>query len=278
MKLYILASLLTLALSAGEPNGLFLGLGASYNSVKVDQQFNGTAFSSVFSGSALAALGEVTGSATPYHATDSTLAPQAQLGYLHRFSNSCWFLGCKAVYQYLGLAFTKNNLDSFPASTYMTTGAEPFVGHFLINSAQTHVNHELSFLPISGYFFNDSCVYLGAGPVLFQAQQYLYGIGGSARINGTPSDVLGPPTNLSLSQWIWGGIAQLGWIYPFASSWFLDLGYSYAVTGNATAEETALFSHSLITTTAYTEEGIASVKTTQKITAQSFTITLNKTF
>lgn len=261
-------------------NGVFVGLGGNYNSVKIDQQLSGTEFSSVFSGSSLVALGESGGSATPYHATHSTLAPQAQLGYLHRFSNSSWFLGCKAVYQYLGVTFTENDLDSFQPGMYTTVGGggDTWIGHFLISSSQTHVNHELFLLPIFGYFFNDSSAYLGAGPVVFGTQNNLHSVRGFARINGAASDITGPPTNLSFSQWIWGGIAQLGWIYPFTSSWFLDLNYSYAVTTDATAQDTVLFSNSLITGTAYSEEGVAFVKTKQRITVQSFTVTVNKAF
>jgi len=65
MKIQIFACLFTLAVFAEElplitklKNGAFIGLGGSYNSVKIDQQLNGTEFSSVFSGSSLVALGE----------------------------------------------------------------------------------------------------------------------------------------------------------------------------------------------------------------------------
>lgn len=287
MKIQILAYLLTLSLFAEEhppvtrlQNGIFGGLGGNYNVVKIDQQLNGTEFSSVFSGSSLVALGESGGPATPYHASHSTLAPQAQLGYLRRFSNSSWFLGCKAAYQYLGVTFTENDLDSFQPGMYTVVGGggDTWVGHFLIGSSQTHVNHELFLLPIFGYFFNDSSAYLGAGPVVFGTQNNLYGVRGFARLNGATSDITESPANLSFSQWIWGGIAQLGWIYPFTSSWFLDLNYSYAVTTEAAAQETVLFSHSLITGTVYREEGVAFVNLKQRATVQSFTVTVNKAF
>jgi hypothetical protein len=179
----------------------------------------------------------------------------------------------------LGITFTENNLDSFQPGMYTTVGGgDTWIGHFLISSSQTHVDHELFLLPIFGYFFNDSSVYLGAGPVVFGTQNNLYGVRGFARVNGATSDITGSSANLSFSQWIWGGIAQLGWIYPFTSSWFLDLNYSYAVTANATAQDPVLFSHSLITGTVYTEEGRALVKLKQRITAQSFTVSVNQVF
>ncbi len=259
---------------------LLFGLGGSYNSVVIDQQFNGTAFSSVFSGASLVALGESGGAAESYRTTHSTLAPQAELGYLYRFSNSPWFLGSKAVYQYLGLTFTQNNLDSFPTGLYTAVGGggDTWIGHFLISSSQTEVNHQLFFLPLVGYLINDSSVYLGAGPVVFGTEHNLYGVGSFVRVNGATFDTTGAPANLSFSQWIWGGIAQLGWIYACGHSWFLDFNYSYAVTANATAQDSVLFSHSLIAGTVYTEEGIASLKTQQQVTAQSFTVTVNKAF
>lgn len=287
MKIQILACLFALTLFAEEypfitklQNGVFIGLGGNYNSVKIDQQLNGTEFSSVFSGSSLVALGESGGAANPYHATYSTWAPQAQLGYLYRFSNRAWFLSCKAVYQYLGVTFTENNLDSFQPGTYTTVGGggDTWIGHVLINSSQTHVNHELFLLPIFGYFFNESSAYFGAGPVVFETQNNLYGIRGFARVNGTASDITGSPANCSFSQWMWGGVIQIGWIYPFTSGWFLDLNYNYAATANTSAQDTVLFSNSLITGTVYAEEGVAFVKIKQRVTAQSFAVTVNKAF
>jgi hypothetical protein len=261
-------------------NGLIFGVGGSYNSITIDQQIKGSSFSSIFSGASLVALGESGGTANPYHETHSTLAPQAQLGYLHRFSNSSWFLGCKAIYQYLGLTFTENTLDSFPNGAYTVVGEgdDVWVGHFLISSSQTQINHELLFLPLFGYFFNDSSVYFGVGAALFGTENNLYGVKGLAQVNGASVDVIGSSPNLSFSEWIWGAVAQIGWIYPFSSSWFLDLNYSYAATATATFQNSTLFSHSLITGSLYTEEGIASLKLKERITAQSFTITINKVF
>jgi hypothetical protein len=287
MKIQILICFFTLSLFAKEDmpitklqNGVYIGLGASYNSIKIDQQLNGTEFSSVFTGSSLIAFGEAGGQANPYYSRCSTLAPQAQLGYLHRFSNSSWFLSCKAVYQYLDATFTENNLNSFQNNIYLTVNgsSDIFTGHLFISSSQIHVDHEIFLLPVFGYFFDDICAYLGVGPVVFNKQHKMYGITGFARINGVIPDIIETTTNLSISQWIWGGIAQLGCMYPFASTWFLDFNYSYAVTGKTAAEDSVIFSNSLITGTVYTEEGIAFVKTKQRVTAQSFTVSINKVF
>jgi hypothetical protein len=286
MKKQILTLLFTASLFAGENstseklhNGLFLGLGSSYNSVKVDQHLSGLSVSNVFSGSSLVAFGQAGGEANPFHDTVSTFAPQAQMGYFHRFSDSHWFLGCRAAYQYLGVTLTENNLDSFQTGTYTTvSGSDVFTGHLVVGSSQTHVDHEIFALPFFGYFFNESSVYLGGGASLFGTEYDLYGVTGFARINGATSDIIGPPENFSNSKWIWGGIAQIGWIYPFASTWFLDLNYSYAATGKATMKDSSSFANTLVSGIVYTETGAAYLTTTQRITTQSLTVTINKLF
>ncbi len=261
-------------------NGVFFGVGSSYNSVKIDQHLTGTSISNVFSDNTLVAFGETGGPANPYHHTQSTFAPQAQLGYSHRFSNSCWFLGCKAAYQYLSLTFTENNLDSFQTGTYTPLNVVDtvFTGHLVINSSQTRVDHEFFVLPFFGYFFNKSCAYLGGGPVLFRAQYDLYGVTSFARINGAISDIAGTPQNFSNAEWIWGGIAQMGWMYPLTSAWFLDFNYSYAVTGNITMKNSTSFASAFVAGTVYSETGAEYLTTTQRITAQSLTISINKHF
>ncbi len=274
----ILACLCAVSLyGEGWKNGFFVGLGGSYNSVKLDQHLNGTEFSTVSVGSSVVALGQAGGRANPIHATDSTLAPQATLGYLHRTA-SAWLLGCKAGYQYLGLTFTENDIDSFPTARYMS-GSDTWIGHLFVSSLQTQVNHELFFLPMFGRFVQNSCLYLGAGPVVFETQNRFYGVTGFARLNGSIVDVTGTNPNLSSSQWLWGGIAELGWMYPLACGWVVDANYSYAVTENVSTQESALFSNSFVSGgTVYAEQGIATVHAKQRVTTQSVTITLNRVF
>jgi hypothetical protein len=259
-------------------NGVFLGLGASYNSAELSQTIDGTAFSSIFSGSSLVALGESGGTTAPYQSTHNTLAPQAQIGYLHRFSESPWFLSCKAMYQYLGLTFTQTDLSSFPGGDYMVVGVDHWVGHFSISSSQTTIHHQLALLPAFGYFINHNGVYLGAGPVVFQIAQNCYGLSSLPRVNGTTADHTGSSTDLSFSQWMWGGVAQLGFIYSLTTSWFLDCNYSYAVTENSSAQGSSLFSQSLSAGSAYTEQGKLTLQTKTRVTAQSFLVTINKAF
>jgi hypothetical protein len=97
-KLAALAALCLLAFStpafAEEPGsplrsivpqaGFFVGLGGSYNSVKVDQDIGGNATSQLLSGSTLLASGEAGGPAASFHDTQSNLAPDGQLGYRPR--------------------------------------------------------------------------------------------------------------------------------------------------------------------------------------------------
>lgn len=257
-------------------NGLFLGLGASYNGVKLDGQIHGTSFSSLFSGNSLAALGQTSGSTSPSHTTHFTFAPFGQIGYLHHLSS--WLIGIKAAYQYLNLTHTSTNL-SFPTSLYSAVGGgNTYLGHLSVGSSQTRLDHELYLLPLFGYVIQESCLYLGAGASLFYTEQHLYDIQSYVEANGTVPDILGSAPSFSFSEWIWGGIAELGWLYPFAKTWCLDLNYSYALTGYSRAQETAIFSNTLITNTVYTETGFISFRTKQRITVQSLTVSLNKVF
>jgi hypothetical protein len=162
--------------------------------------------------------------------------------------------------------------------TAVGEGDDTWIGRFSIGSSQTHVNHELFFFPMFGYFFNNSSAYLGAGPVAFETACKLYDVRGSSSLNGTVSEITGVPTNLSLLKWMWGVIAQLGLVYPLTSDWFLDFNYSYAETVSCSAKDSILFSNSLISGTIYGEEGIAFVKSKQRVCVQSFTVTMNKTF
>lgn len=282
----LLPSLFALGLFANEPrpttklkNGLSIEVGGSYNSIKLSQHAKGEAFLSLFSEGSLAALGETQGEANPYQKTHLTLAPYAGLGYLHHLGESRWFLGGKAGYQYLGLTFSQNNL-SFPAGPYLTVGGsgDSFAGYLLVQSSQTEIAHELFFLPFFGYFVNKSSFYLGGGPIAFTSSNDLYGIINSLQVNGSSSLAGGTFTNLSFYEWLWGAIAQIGWIYSFKDTFFLDLSYSYAITAKNEIKDTTLFSHDLFSSARYVAEGRASFTIKEQIAVQSFSVALSKLF
>lgn len=68
--------------------GLYLGLGGSYNSVKNDQTIFGFGSGDVFSpAGVLVSQATAEGTGIPYKLTQTTFAPEAQVGYL-RYINS----------------------------------------------------------------------------------------------------------------------------------------------------------------------------------------------
>lgn len=266
-------------MSATSKAGVFIGLGGSYNSVKLDQYLNpliGT--STVYPASgALPAFGTAAGPANPFHNTQSTFAPEVQAGYFKSFSNNPTLLwGVKFQYQYPGITLTDNDVVAPQFGTY-TSGGVPstFTGRALIGSAQGTINHELLLMPFLGKSFQKLTAYLGAGPAVFGTQTSLDNITGYADEGGTHVDVSGVPTSFSSSKWMWGGAAQIGMAYLFDPTWAVDVHYTYAVTAlNKTNYFSSFTSVSSGNTTQGTLYGVAS----QRPTVQSLSITINKVF
>lgn len=262
-------------------SALFGGLGGSYNSVNFDQNINLTGVSNVYSDSLLLASGQATGPVTPFNDTDSTFAPDAQIGYFIHFPCSNFLGGIKFNYQYLGLTFNDNNLVAPQVGTLTNTENAPtdteFTGHALIGSVQTEVTHEMTLMPFIGESFKRSYVYLGVGPALFDTKENIYNVTGYADINGTHMDVSGTPQNFSDSDWMWGGAAQVGMTYYVSPTWFLDLNYTYAITGRDKINYSAPFSNTTAGTP-YNTVGNLYGDTNQRIIAQGLTLTINKSF
>jgi opacity protein-like surface antigen len=76
-------------------------------------------------------------------------------------------------------------------------------------------------------------------------------------------------------NWVWGGAAQVGAKYAFASGWFLDLNYTYARSANFTIENPE-FVHNQIGPLMIS--GPAVLNTHEQVTNQSVILTLNYRF
>ena len=81
------------------------------------------------------------------------------------------------------------------------------------------------------------------------------------------------PTDLSSSQWVYGGALEVGATYFLDHSWFLDFSYSYDMTKGATSNYEAPFTNSTMT-----EIGTLSGTSSGKETTQAFTATINNAF
>lgn len=268
--------------------GLFLGLGGSYNSVKLDQDLNpliGT--TQVFDETgALISSGSAGGPAIPFHNTQTTFAPEAQVGYSRYFSesnNKLW--GIKLQYRYLGITATDQDIIAPQQGSFTQTGAAPantaFTGRSTIQSAQVQMEHELDLIPLIGAAFSQKGqAYFGVGPSVFSTKTSLYNVSGFADINGVHSSITPSPTNFFSSAWIWGGVAQLGMTYTIKPSWYVDINYSYAVTSKKSTSLSQPFTTLSVTssgdvnTTLGTLFGVAR----QRVTSQALIISMNKVF
>ncbi|MFI4919097.1 MAG: hypothetical protein ACHP65_06040 [Legionellales bacterium] len=265
--------------SEGPSSGVFVGLGGSYNSVKLDQYLDpliGT--TNIYNGATLVASGTANGPAIPFHMTQSTFAPEAQLGYFKHFSGMDWLWGAKFAYKYVAITATDSDLVSPQLGTLTPVTAQGigFTGRATIESVQTQVSHELDLIPFIGHSFKNSHIYLGVGPSVFDTQTHLDNVTGYADVDSTHADVSGAPTNFSSAKWMWGGVAQIGITYFVEPTWFVDINYTYAMTPHNKTNYSAPFSGTL--TNGYTKEGTLLGTSTQYVAVQALGISINKVF
>ncbi|HEY2838354.1 MAG TPA: hypothetical protein VGJ26_04350, partial [Pirellulales bacterium] len=249
-----------------------------------DQSFGGTATTNVYnSSSVLVATGTAGGPAPPFHDTLTTFAPVAQLGYFRNIAHSEWLWGAKFSYKYLGLTFSDQNIDSPQSGSFTSTTSPPtttsFTGNATALSSQTSVNHQLALMPFVGRAYRNGRFYLGGGPVVFETQTRMYGISSHADIDGTPTNIGGPPLNLSSNTWMWGGAWQLGTVYYLRPSCFLEFSYDFMVTGAYTHNYPTPTSNTTTTQSGTnTYVSLINYTTVQRIWAQSANLTLNLMF
>jgi len=255
--------------SSFSKNGLFVRVGGNYNPANFDQYLTVKALSNSTNYTGLTSYRSSIESANPYHSMHSTLAPDTQMGYFKHFKDSDRLWGVKFLYSYLGIASNDRDIDSAQVGNFSNT--DTVVGS---GASQLNVNHELALLAFIGQSFMNSHLYLGAGPSLFGVQSRFYDATGYAGRNGQSSDMQGIPDSLSNSRWLWGGAAQMGMTYYFNPTWFLDLSYTYAITGLSTTAISPLNSMS----SAYADSGKMSVSNQQRVSAQAFTVSVKKVF
>ena len=175
--------------------GLFAGLGGSFNSVKLNQGFGGTATTDVYNSSVLTATGSAGGPAPPFRDTLTTFAPVVQAGYFRNVADSDWLWGTKLSYKYLGLTFSDQNINSPQTGSFTTTAnppvTTPFTGNAIALSAQTSVNHQLALITFVGHPIRNGRFYLGGGPVVFETQTRVYGLSSYANTSTPPANIGG---------------------------------------------------------------------------------------
>lgn len=262
-------------------DGLFLGLGTNYNSINVTQNSWGQGISNIITTTANT-TGIAQGTGAPFHNTSNTFAPEIQAGYFKHFTDTQNLYGLKFSYQYLGSNATNSNLyiPQLGTTTSNITGVtSSLFGYVNADSVQVTTNHEFNLMAYLGRSFGNKYIYLGVGPSLFNMQSKNYYSIGYAYFEGATVDVTGLVSYSSPSIWAWGGAAQLGMTYFLSPTWFMDLSYTYAVTGNNTSpHEQAFTNTSQIGTTVYTTSGTLFTRDTLSISTQALTLTINKVF
>jgi hypothetical protein len=262
-------------------SSFFLGVGGGYNvSTFGTQNVFAVGTSNVFQNGLLTSSGSAAGPANIETNSQSEVAFSAQGGYFQHFYGSDWLWGAKFAYSYLGATSIVRNALLPQAGSFTPTGsntAVPFTGNALVQSFQTNVTHQLTFIPFIGKSFDRSMIYIGAGPTLSQVRTTLNGLIGFADINGTRTDVSGSPVNFSSTNWVYGGAATVGASYFLSQSWFIDVNYTFAITGNNTSGFSGPFTNpngANGSTTVGTMVGTSA----GKLITQGIMATINKTF
>ena len=240
-----------------------------------DQDMFASGVGNVYQTGTLIAVGEAGGPANPRQDTQLTFAPAAQLGYFAHFGASNWLWGAKVVYRYVDATATTPDIDPQAGTLTTVSGPNTFTGHVVIGSYRTRLTHEIAFVPIIGHSLARSYVYLGAGPALFRTETKIDNAIGFAHLNGLVADVTGAGDYFASSQWVWGGVAQIGLSYYFDRNWIVDFNYSYAQTAKFKSNFSAPFAS---TSAGYSFTGTLFVSPSQRLTDQSFTVSINMGF
>jgi len=284
LSVSVLAGTLCLAAHANQPNytqdGFFLGLGADFNSINLTQNSWGEGISNIQTTTGSVSNGIAEGTGAPFHPIINSLSPSFQAGYFKNIAGTPNLIGVKFFYQYLNATATDTNLyiPQVGSTTSAVTGAtSALFGYVNATSVQPTINQEMALLLFGGFSIGNTSFYLGAGPSLMNLKsRNLYSIG-YADFEGATIDVTGLVSYSSPSFWSWGATAQLGATYFFNPCWFIDLAYTYTLTGSHTTKHQQTFANrSDLGTTVYATSGTLYTKDTMSVKNQSVMISINK--
>lgn len=243
--------------------GLFIGLGGSYNFVRLNSDLLGTL--NVTGG--LPPLGVFAGSRESFHNSAQDFSFEAQAGYFKQFSGSEWLWGIEFLYQYTNLKIRAPGsvrAINLMAPTLNTTDTVSFA------AIEAKVHDTLMLPAFIGRTYKRSFIYVGVGPSLFNTQQKI------AEMSDTESAYyFGTLDGISKSKWIWGGAVQAGMAYYVNSTWFFKLNYTCAFTGNYAINKTISFAPEM---NQGFNSGTLSFHSRQSLVSQEVALSLNKVF
>ena len=255
----------------------FGGLGVSGESVKFAHQH-------VYAGGTTWQPGPVigwgAGSTDLILNSSSAPVPSIQAGYFKQFFGRPWLRGVKISYGYFNVSADRNLLIPQTGGITSTTGgvttAKPFAGNYTVQSYRQTLNHQISLIPLIGRSFEKSYLYLGLGPTFSQAKMLITNMASPiAFVNGVPISPtgVGNGSNYSTNQWLFGGVAMVGITYFINPVWFVDLSYSYSITGTKTSSWGGPWSDTLLDGSM--RIGHKSGTSTGSINNQAFSLSMN---
>lgn len=261
-------------------SALFGGLGANGASVNFANQH-------VYAGGTTWQPGPVigwgAGSTNFMLNTSSAPLPFIQAGYFKHFFNRPYLWGAKISYTYFNVSADRNLLIPQTGGVTMTTGGvtvtEPFAGNYTVQTYRQTINHQISLIPLIGRSFEKSYLYLGAGPSFSQTKTLIMNIASPiAFVDGLPISPtgVGNGSNYSTNQWLFGGIVMLGATYFINPTWFVDLNYSYSITGTKTSSWGGPWSDTL--PNGSTRIGNNAGHSSGSVSTQAFSVSINAAF
>ena len=204
-----------------------------------------------------------------------------QAGYFKHVFGGQWIGGGKFSYSYLNIGSAKNDLQIPQAGGFTEDGSyTPFTGDYLVQSYQQTINQQMSLMPFIGRSFESSYVYFGIGPMTAQTKTYIDDITGYENVEIIPTT----PTGVGLgqkyttTQWLFGGAAMIGATYFFESTWFMDVSYTYSITGTKTSRWSGSWTDTDINRSNVSRTGTNTGTSSGSVNTQAFTVSINKIF
>jgi hypothetical protein len=261
----------------------FGGLGGGWSSGSFGDQSvygRGTSYSPPY-GINTAQVGSAAGSTGLDLNTQSALTPMIQAGYFQHFSGNQWIRGGKFLYSYLDIGSAKSQQQIPQAGGFTENGTyTPFTGNYLVQSYQQTIHQQISVIPFIGRAFARSYLYAGVGPTTVQTETSIENITGfesAAVITTTPTGI-GLGEKYSTTQWLFGGAVILGGTYFVDPTWFLDLNYTYSMTGTTTSRWGGPWTDTDIARSYVTRTGTNTGTSSGSVNLQALVITINKVF
>lgn len=212
--------------------------------------------------------------------SSSAPVPFIQAGYFKLFSGGPWMWGSKFSYSYFNVSADRNLLIPQTGGVTNNGTTYPFSGNYTVQTYRQTINHQISLIPFVGRAFEKNYLYLGVGPSFSQTNLSIENMASPiAFVDGVPMSPtgLGNGSNYSTNQWLFGGVAMLGATYFINPTWFVDLSYSYAMTGTKKSSWGGPWSDTLVVNNSV-RIGNNAGTSSGSVNTQAFSVSINAAF